>query len=141
MPRTLEDIERDLKFAQDELKPIQEARDAAVKKVNQFYYEAEKYKLDNGIYHPISELSNYVGKCILYIKLVEKSENDSFKIVSMFNDDVLEIDDGGHLYYSSEFGGVMDFDEKIGKYVMWTHHCRAERDFVGFLEIELEEDD
>lgn len=140
MSRTLKDIERDLTLAKEELEPIQKARDAAVKKVNEFYHEREKYKLDNGMYHPISELSNYIGKNVSYIHLVERDENGELDTERIWGDEYFEVDKNGHLDYSSESGGVMSFDEKIGKYVMWYHYCKTEHDYVGFLELTLEDE-
>ena len=118
MERTLEIIENDLENAQEELKPIREAYDKATKKVSNFRDELERYKIDNGMYRPMSDLSQYIGCNISSIKLVEKDEN-------------------GHLDYCSEMGGIMSFDKDIDKYVMWCHCFRTEHDYVGFLEIRV----
>lgn len=138
MPRTLEDIERDLALAKEELEPIQEARDKAARKVSDFRDELEKYKLNNGMYHPMSDLNQYIGCNISSIKLVERDEDGSLDTDDMYGDEYFKIDENGHLDYSSEFGGVMDYDEKIGKYVMLCHYFRTEHDYVGFLELRLE---
>ena len=139
--RTLEDIERDLALAREELQPLQEARDVAVKKVNSFYYEKKKYILDHGMFHPISELENYIGRKIDSIDLVERMEDGSLDTDRMYNDEMFSIDENGHLCFSSYDSGVMDFDEKLGKYVMWCHFHRTEHDYVGYLDLELEDDD
>ena len=139
--RTLEDIERDLALAKEELKPIQEARDKVAKKVSDFRDELEKYKLNNRIYRPMSDLNQYIGCNIGSIKLVERDEDGSLDTDDMYGDEYFKVDENGHLDYSSEMGGVMSFDEKIGKYVMWCHYFRTEHDYVGFLEMRLENED
>lgn len=141
MKRTLSDIERDLKQAKSELEPIEKEREKAKERVRELCRELDKYKLDNKVYHPISELSKHIGKPISNIRLVERDDNGELSIDEIFGDEYFKVDDNGHLYYSSEFGGVMDFDEKINKYVMWRHLCRTEHDYIGFLDIKLEDEE
>lgn len=140
MVRTLEMIENDLRNAKEELKPIRKAYDKARKKVSGFSDELERYKLDNGIYYPMSDLSQYIGCNINSIKLVERDTDGSLDIDDMYCDEYFKVDNNGHLDYSSEMGGVMDFDDNIGKYVMWCHYFRTEHDYVGFLEISVDND-
>ena len=140
MERTLEMIENDLKNAKEELRPIQEAYDKAYKKVSDFCDELEKYKVDNGIYHPMSDLNQYIDCNIKSIKLLKKDADGSLNIDDMYGDEYFIVNENGHLFYSSAIGGVMHFDENIGKYVMWYHHCRTEHDYVGFGEIHIDSD-
>ena len=141
MERTLEIIENDLENAQEELKPIREAYDKATKKVSNFRDELERYKIDNGMYRPMSDLSQYIGCNISSIKLVEKDENGSLDTDDMWGDEYFQVDENGHLDYCSEMGGIMSFDKDIDKYVMWCHCCRIEHDYVGFLEIRVDKEE
>lgn len=141
MERTLEIIENDLENAQEELRPIREAYDKATKKVSNFRDELERYKIDNGMYRPMSDLSQYIGCNISSIKLVERDEDGSLDTDDMWGDEYFKVDENGHLDYSSEMGGVMSFDKEIDKYVMRCHHFRTEHDYVGFLEIRVDKDE
>lgn len=141
MKRTLSDIERDLKQAKSELEPIEKEREKAIKRVRELCDELDKYKLDNKMFHPISELSKYIGKNISNIRLVERDDNGELSIDEIFAVEYFKIDDNGHLDYSSEFGGVMDFNEKINKYVAWRRYCRTEHDYIGFLDLKLEKEE
>ena len=141
MERTLEIIENDLKNAQEELRPIREAYDKATKKVSNFRDELERYKIDNGMYRSMSDLSQYIGCNISSIKLVERDKDGSLDTDDMWGDEYFIVDKNGHLYYSSEMNGVMSFDNEINKYVMWYHYFRTEHDYVGFLEIRVDKDE
>lgn len=55
MERTLEMMEAELKAANEQFEPLK-------KKISELEREIEKYKLDNALYHPMSELVNYRGK-------------------------------------------------------------------------------
>ena len=139
--RTLEDIERDIELVNEELKPISKVREELSDKRRNLLDEKEKYILDNGLFHPISELHNYIGKKISYIDLVERKEDGSLKVDSMCNDEMFSIDENGHLSFSSYNYGVMDFDEKLGKYVMRYRFYRTEHDYIGYLDLEFEDED
>ncbi len=141
MERTLDIMMEELKLVKEERKPLSEAIDVLNEKMAKLNDEIKAYKLNNGLYHPMSELENYKGREIIGITLVEKDEEGALNTEYMYNDEMFSIDENGHLDYSSYNCGVMDYDEKIGKYVEWYHHCRTEHDYVGFLEIELEDED
>ena len=78
--RTLEDIERDLEKAENEAKPIKKLWEESVKKCKLLRGEAEQYKINNGLFHPMEELKNHIGKEISHIKLVEKTENGELQV-------------------------------------------------------------
>lgn len=139
--RALEDIERDIELINEELKPIDKVRNELCEKRRFLLDEKERYILDNGLFHPISELVNYIGKEISHIDLVERNEDGSLEVDSMYNDEMFSIDKNGYLEYSSYFGGVMDFDEKIGKYVLNRFYHRTEHDYIGYLDLKLKDDD
>ena len=138
--RTIADIENDLRQAKIELEPIQKARDEAVKKVNDFYHELEKYKIDNKMYHPMSDLLQYANKYVNNIKLIEEDEDGDLDIETMYGDEFFMVTENGYLSYSSEYGGVMDYDVSENAYVMWYHYMRTVRKFIGFMEIDVKEE-
>lgn len=136
--RTLEIIEKELREAQEELKPIKEMKDKAQKKVDDLSSELEQFKMDNGLFRPMEDLKEYAGRNLERIDLVLK-EDGKLEKHSMWNDEMMGIDDKGHLWYSSYMGGVMNYCEKEGKYIHSYYGHGTEYDFVGFLEMVLEE--
>lgn len=137
MRRTIEDIQRDFELAKKELDPIEIQRNEAVKKVNRFYNELEKYKLNHGLYRPMSDLKEYIGKHIKHIKLVYRDSDGKMQIEDMYNDELFKVDKEGHLDYSSFQCGNMCFYNE--KYMYQYHGLLTEYDFLGFLEISTEE--
>lgn len=139
--RTLEDIERDLEIAKKEAEPIIKARDEAVRKCNALYEEAKQFKMQNGLYTPMSELEKHKGKSISHIELVVRNEDGSMETKDMWRGEILKVDKNGHLDYSDYTSGVMYFNSKIGKYEHDFHYFPTIYDFVGYLEIRFEEDE
>lgn len=139
--RTLEDIERDYEKAKSEAEPFINARDEAVHKCNVLLKEMEDYKIQNGLYHPMSYLKNYKGRDIIHIKLVERDKTGSLKVNDMWNDEYFSIDENGYLDYLSYERGIMDYDKRKGKYIYSYRYCETERDFVGYLDICLEDEE
>lgn len=139
MERTLEIMMEELRLAKKEREPLSKAIYVVKEKIRNLENEIEKYKLDNGLYHPMSDLNKYIGKEISSITLVEKNKEGSLVTKHIYNDEILEVDKDGHLYYSSYDCGILRYDEKINKYVKWFHCSKIEHDFVGFLEIELQD--
>lgn len=139
--RTLEDIERDLEIAREERKPIYKAYEEISKKCYKLKEEATQYKLQNGLFTPMSELEKHKGKSILHFELVVRNEDGSLETKDMWNNEYFKIDENGHLDYSSYICGVMYYDSEIGKYKFDFHYHPTIYDFVGYLEIEFEEDE
>ena len=141
MERTLEVMMEELRLAKEARKPLSEAMKVVDNKISQLDKEIETYKLNNTLYYPMSELAKYKGKEVSHIILVERREDGTLDTKYMYNDEMFSVDDRGHLDYSSYNCGVMDYDEDIDKYVEWYHYRRTEHDYVGYLEIEFEDDD
>lgn len=120
----------ELKLAEEQLKPLK-------KKVDDLNEEIEKYKLNNGMYYPMSELMNYKGKYIRSITLVEKDEDGTLDTDFMYDDDIFEVTDNGHLYYSSYNGGITQYDSDAQKYVHMYYGHPTYHDYVGFTEIDV----
>lgn len=89
----------------------------------------------------MSELAKHKGKEISHIILVERNEDGTLDTEYMYNDEMFSVDERGYLDYSSYNCGVMHYDDSINKYVEWCHYRRTEHDYVGYLEIEFEDDD
>lgn len=139
--RTLEDIERDLEKARKEAEPLIKAREEAVGKCNLLLKEKEQYKIDHVLFHPMSELEKHKGKKIVHIKLVEKSQDGKLCATDMWIDELFSVDSAGHLDYSSYNYGIMQYREKKQKYIYSYYGLETERDFVGYLDVEFEEED
>ena len=130
MERTLEIMEIELDSAKKQFEPLK-------KKISELEREIEKYKLDNTLYYPMSELVNYKGKYVRSITLVERNEDGTLDTDFMYDDDIFEIDDDGHLYYSSYSGGIISYDNKAEKYVHMYYGHPEYHDYVGFTEIDI----
>ena len=138
--RTLEDINKDLDAARAELEPISMEYVKACEKCSKLEDEAEKYKIDNGLYHSMDELKNYIGKEIRSIKLVEKTNDGKLKVETMYNNEIFGVDEYGHLDFSSYEMGIMFWDKEFCKYNYLYHYNSVYHDFVGYLEISFEDD-
>lgn len=139
--RTLEEIERDLDIARKERKPIYKAYEEISKKCYKLKEEATQYKLQNGLFTPMSELENHKGKSISHIELVVRNEDGSLETKDMWGGEIFKVDENGHLNYSDYMSGVMYFDSEIGKYEHDFHHHPTIYDFVGYLEVRFESED
>ena len=130
MERTLEIMEAELKATIEQLKPLKNKR-------IELEREIEDYKLKNALYHPMSELINYKGREVYSITLVEKRPNGTLTTDYMYNDEIFNITDDGHLYYSSYAGGVMRYSKETNKYIHNYWGVGTPHEYVGFLEIEV----
>lgn len=137
MERTLNDMEEELRLAREERRPLYEVVNELDKKIYKLSDEIEAYKLNNGMYYPMSELINYLGKNISSIKLVVRDEEGALDTDFMYCDEIFEVDEFGHLYYSSYSGGIIEYDNDTGKYVHMYYGCPEYLDYVGFLEINI----
>lgn len=133
MERTLEMMEAELKATKEQIKPLQN-------KKLELEREIRSYKLENTLYHPMSELINYKGKNLYSINLVEKGRDGKLTTDYMYADEWFEVTDDGHLHYSSYAGGIMDYNKNDGKYYHCYYGHSTPHEYIGFLEIEAEED-
>ena len=130
MERTLDIMEAELKALKEQFKPL-------AKKLAELESEIEEYKLENTLYHSMSELVNYRGKQIRSITLIERDEDGTLDTDFVYDDEIFEIDDDGHLYYSSYSGGIIKYDNKAEKYVHMYYGHPEYHDYVGFMEIDI----
>lgn len=140
MERNLDVMMEELRLVKEERKPLSEAISVLDKKIAKLDDEIEAYKLNNGLYHPMSELINYMGKDINFIKLVVRDEDGALDTDYMYCDEIFEVDEFAHLYYSSYSGGIVAYDEKTRKYMHLYYGHPEYYDYVGFLEIDVDED-
>lgn len=79
----------------------------------------------------ITDLSKYNGKEISFTALDSNGED-----VWLPTDEIVGVRNG-KLYLSSYEGGIVNYDDKLGKYVH-NYHYRAETlDIIGFINIEV----
>ena len=141
MERTYEDIRKDLSDAEEELKPISKEYHKLLEEISSLKNELEEYEVNNGWFYPMSDLNKYIDKEISSIKLVERKDDGTLKVEEIINDEMFSVNKNGRLHFSSYESGVMDYDEDLEKYVEYCHFFRTVHDYVGFLEIEFEDED
>lgn len=142
MPRTLDDMYNDLKLAKAETEPIKEMLINANNKEYKIRKEIEKYKLDNGMYYPISELSNHPEEIIDFIDLVELNDDGTLSVEYMYNDISFTkrfmVNKNGHIYYFDSVKSL-NYNEKLGRYILRFHDDgrEIEHNYIGFLLVEF----
>ena len=119
--------------------PIREQYDKEQKKLFKLKDKLEKYRLEHGMFYPLSKLAEFKDEVsnILSIKLVQRTKDGKFKVKEMVNDDLFFINDDGTFKYSSYKGGIIE-KAKDGK---WYHQYYGSSkkldDYIGFLSIEF----
>lgn len=142
MSRTLDDMYKDLKLAREEVEPIKETFLNADSKVRKIREEIEKYKLDNGLYFPISELLNHPEEIIDCIDFVELNKDGTLSTEFIYNDTIFTkrfmVNKNGHVYYFDSFKSV-NYNEKLGRYILRFHDdgSETEHNYIGFLDVEF----
>ena len=140
MERTLDVMMEELERVKEKRKPLYEAVNVLDKEIAKLNDEMLAYKLNNGLYHPMSELINYIGKRIDSITLVERDKEGALDTEFLYGDEIFKVDEYGQLYYSSYENGIIEYDSDAHKYVH-MYYCRPTyHDYVGFLEIDIDED-
>jgi hypothetical protein len=137
MERTLDIITEELERVREQRKPLYETVNALDKEIAKLENEMLAFKLNNGLYHPMSELINYKGKNLSSIKLVVRDEEGALDTDFIYCDEILEVDDNGHLYYSSYSGGIIEYDNDANQYIHLYYGTVEDYDYVGFLEINI----
>ena len=138
MSRALDDMYNDLKLAKAETESIREMFLNAIKKEDKIRKEIERYKLDNGMYSPISELLNHPEEIIYFIELVELNEDGTLSVEYMYTDTSFTkqfmVNKNGHIYYFDSVKSL-NYNEKLGKYIHRFHYdgSETEHNYIGFL--------
>lgn len=119
--------------------PIREQCDKEQKKLFKLEDKLEKYRLEHGMFYPLSKLAEFKDNAddILSIKFVQRKKNGKFKVEEMVKDDLFFIHDDGTFKYSSYEGGIIEKDEDGKWYHQYYGSSRKLDDFVGFLSIEF----
>lgn len=119
--------------------PIREQCDKEQKKLFKLEFKLEKYRLEHGMFYPLSKLAEFKDKTsdILSIKFVQRMKNGKFKAEEMVNDDLLFIRDDGTFKYSSYTGGIIEKAQDGKWYHQYYGSSRKLDDYVGFLSIEF----
>lgn len=119
--------------------PIREQCDKEQKKLFKLEDKLEKYRLEHGMFYPLSKLAEFKDEAddILSIKFVQRKKNGKFKVEEMINDDLFFINDDGTFKYSSYEGGIIEKAEDGRWYHQYYGSSRKLDDFIGFLSIEF----
>ena len=134
-------MERTLEVMEEELKLVKSGFDTLRAKKETLENEIEEYKLNHGIYRPMSELINYIGKDIDSIKVVIRNEDGTLETDFLYCDEIFEVNEYGQLYYSSYSGGIIEYDNDAHKYVHMYYCHPTYYNYVGFMDLKLEDDD
>jgi hypothetical protein len=132
MDKTLENMKKELERLEEEL-------DEASWNYSQFNDKVIKYRLNNGLYHPMSELTNYIRKDINEITIVIKNEDGMLETLRLcdYRDDDYDccIDWQGHILYHSDSEGIIRYDDYTNKYVHVEGYNIVYHDFIGFMNL------
>ena len=124
--------------------PLEEKAEKARKKLHSLEDKLEKYRVEHGMFYPLSRLVDFKDKVdeIIRITFVQKTSGGKFKTYDLCNDEILEIKADGKFYYSSYGGGIIGYDEekKDWYHAFWGSRRKLD-DFVGFLEFDMDEDE
>lgn len=137
--RTLDDIEKELREAKNESDSLRRKLEQSINKENSLYKEMIQFRLDNGMYHPMSDLKQYAGKNVNSIQLVKKNNDGTLGTKTMYNSSIFIVNDLGHLDYLSYYSGSMHFNEneEVYEYVCFPKVEVRKYDFVGYISIDV----
>lgn len=105
--------------------------------VSKLEEEFNKILLNMKRYDRIENLMNYCGKKIKSISLVERFDDGTVDITTLDYLEELCVDSNGHLEYTSEHEGYMQYEQSIGKYISTKHFISTVHNFIGFIDIEI----
>lgn len=135
----LQKIKDDIEKQKAIVEPIKKQFEAAYGKYDKLQNKLEKYRLEHGMFYPLSKLAEFKDEAsdILSIKFVQRTKNGKFKADEIVNDDLFFIRDDGTFEYSSYEGGIIEKDEDGKWYHQYYGSSRKLDDYVGFLSIEF----
>lgn len=115
---------------QRELEPLYNEVKNLVKQKNKYIVETKKYKT-----FPLDK--EFFGKRISNITFInQKCETEGF-----YDDDVFYVDGNGYPYYSSYENGILSYSKEDGKFIFMRYGLKYEKDFIGYIEINIDEED
>ena len=120
------------------VEPIKKEFEAAYGKYDKLQTKLEKYRLEHGMFYPLSRLADFKDKDndVESICFVQRTKKGKFKTDWIFNDDLFTIYDDGKFYYSSYENGIIGYDENEKRWYHDLYHCRKRLDdYVGFMRI------
>lgn len=88
--------------------------------------------LKNKTYKTFPLNEEYEEKEIQSITFLTEDGNEE----TYYGNDILEVRDG-YPYYCSYECGVLEFNEKDGKFHYWYHHNEDVKNYVGYTKIEI----
>lgn len=136
--RTLEDIDKELlQEAQKAMYSLQGRFEITSDRVKTYCKEMMQFRLDNGLYCSMDDLKQYAGKKIRKIELVKK-EYDVLEVMTIYGSKVFEVDNSGHLNYSSSLG-TMRYDSNEKTYIFLHDGDKTKYNFVGYISVDVDE--
>ena len=135
MDKTLESMKK-------ELERLEEIRDEACWNYSLLNNKIVEYRLNNGLYHHMSELTNYIRKDIDRIVVVIKNEDGKLETDILYGEMYKEdsecyIDGDGHILYHSNSGEIIKYDYYTNKYIHANGYNIVRYDYIGFMDLEF----
>ena len=112
-------------------------------KLDELEKKLEKYRLENGMFYPISMLKDFaddIHQSFEAIQFVTK-EGKEFKSFWHFHTELFEIQKDGHFYSSDYEDGIIEWDKKRRRYVQLYYGSeKVLPQIVGFMKIDFNRD-
>lgn len=135
-------MDKVLENMKKELERLEEVREEACWDCYKLNNKIVEYRLNNKLYHNMSELTNYTRKDIDDITMVIKNKYGNLETLHL-NKDIdgdIEccIDATGHILFCSDSNGLIRYDDYTSRYIH-VHGCSIiYYDFVGFMDLSFE---
>lgn len=129
--------EKELKLLEEEIYRLDNKRFKMMTSIELLRDKINQYRLNNGLYHPMSELSNHIGKSVRNICLVKRKDDGVLDIEWIEHKAVFDVYKDGTLVCFDGYDYYLRYDDRIKKYIKEYDHRIEWIDYVGFMSIEF----
>jgi hypothetical protein len=137
--KMIEDLnlsEKELKLLEEEIYRLDNKRFKMMTSIELLRDKINQYRLNNGLYHPMSELSNHIGKSVRNICLVKRKDDGALDIEWIEHKAVFDVYKDGTLVCFDGYDYHIEYSNSLKKYVKYDHGIEL-IDYVGFMSIEF----
>lgn len=138
--KMIEDLnlsEKELKLLEEEIYRLDNKRFKMMTSIELLRDKINQYRLNNGLYHPMSELLNHIGKSVLSICLVKRKDDGTLDTEWIGHKAVFDVYEDGTLVSFDGYDYYLRYDDRIKKYIKEYDHRMEWIDYVGFMSIEF----
>ena len=124
-----------LKEAEERLSYIREL----VNEIPKLENEINQYKIENKMYHPMSDLCSLKEHEILSISLIYIDDNDKPSVLKLeggYYGTSIGVDESGTFYCNSDKYGIIVLDSETGNYVWYHFYKRISPRLIGYLDVQ-----